>query len=108
MNQIHGLLLTAPAFVRQDYRVLEGENQVAVLRWSRSARESDPRMVATRILKRLEIRYVPLRAEIAVIESQLDTLITALNPNPLALCAVGVVTLATGAVEPRSQGIHVA
>jgi hypothetical protein len=59
-------------------------------------------MVARHTLKRLANRNMLLRDEIAVIDSQLDILIRILNPRLLALSAVGVVTAATDAVEPRS------
>jgi transposase len=95
MNQIHGLLVTAPDHVRQDYRALGGEKLVAVLSRSRPALGADPAMVARHTLKRLAIRHTLLRDEIAVIDSQLDTLIRVLNPDLLALSGVGVVTATT-------------
>jgi len=95
MNQIHGLLITAPDQVRQDYRALGGEKLVDVLSRSRPAPGVDPTMVARHTLKRLAIRHTLLRDEIAVINNQLDTLIRILNPGLLALSGVGVVTAAT-------------
>lgn len=52
MNQIHGLLVTAPDHVRQDCRALGGEKLMAILSRSRPDLGADPAMVARHTLKR--------------------------------------------------------
>lgn len=95
MNQIHGLVITAPDNVRQDYRALGGDKLVVVLAHSRPTPGSDPASVARQTLKRLAIRHTQLRDETTVIDVQLNTLIRELNPGLLAPSGVGVVTAAT-------------
>lgn len=95
MNQIHGLLITAPDRVRQDYRALERTKLVTVLTRTRPALGLDPDAVARQTLKRLAIRHTLLRDELAIIDTHLDALIRSVNPSLLALSGVGVVVAAT-------------
>ncbi|WP_298229472.1 IS110 family transposase [Gryllotalpicola sp.] len=95
MNQIHGLLITAPDRVRQDYRALDKTKLVAVLNRTRPSGGSDPDSVARQTLKRLAIRHTLLRNELTIIDAQLDALVRAVNPALLALSGVGVVVAAT-------------
>ena len=95
MNQIHGLLITAPDRVRQDYRGLDKTKLVAVLIRTRPTTGSDPDCVARQTLKRLAIRHTLLRDEVTIIDTQLDALVRAVNPVLLTLSGVGVVVAAT-------------
>lgn len=95
MNQIHGLLITAPDRVRQDYRALDKTKLVTILAQTRPAPGVDPDAVSRQTLKRLAIRHTLLRDELAIIDAHLDALIRSVNPALLALSGVGVVVAAT-------------
>lgn len=98
MNQIHQLLVTAPAEVRERYRHLKEKSLVKALAATRphapnSTLDAAGRIVAD-VLRTLARRHQHLTAEADGLEQQLRELVTELNPGLLAAHGVGPVTAA--------------
>jgi transposase len=93
MNQIHHMLITAPATLREKYRPLRDQTLVDALAGCRPARFSDPliRAVLT-ALKALAHQFLTRQA--AELDKQLKDLTRAANPHLLSLRGVGPATAA--------------
>lgn len=98
MNQLHAVLLTGPAELREQLRTLTGKQLVAACARLRPAATgvalaalNDPIPAATKAtLRRLALRHQQLSAEIADIDADLLPLIKSAAPALLALQGVGV------------------
>lgn len=95
MNQIHHMLITAPATLREKYRPLRDQTLVDALAGCRPARSSDPliRAVLT-ALKALAQRHQFLAQQAADLDQQIRRLVQAANPHLLSLRGVGPATAA--------------
>jgi len=92
LNQLHALLLTAPAELRQRLDGLRGEKLAG--RCSRLRPRDNSELVLVSVLRRLAARTRLLARELAKLESELERIISALVPELLDECGVGPVCAA--------------
>lgn len=95
MNQIHSLLITAPAVVREKYRGLKGTKLVEALAGSRpdTVIDATARLVLTG-LRILAKRHQYLTAQTEDLENQLRDLVAAVNPTLISAFGIGPITAA--------------
>jgi len=92
LNQVHAVLLTAPARTRERLDTLKSDKlaqRCARLR----PREESERVLVT-VLSRLAARARTLTRELAQLESELERIVSTLAPDLLAECGVGPVCAA--------------
>jgi transposase len=90
INQIKGLLVTAPESVRIKYRDLTNQALITALERSRPGRNpADPQDTAAVVLKRLATRYQRLDQELADVEAELDQIVADHAPLLRDLHGVG-------------------
>jgi transposase len=90
MTQIKSILTSAPEALRAKYRSLTRAAMMAALEKSRPAGGmSDPLNATATVLKRLAVRYRGLHQELAVIDAELDAIITVHAPMLRDLKGVG-------------------
>ncbi|UZX05047.1 IS110 family transposase [Arthrobacter sp. CDRTa11] len=90
MNQVQGILVSAPEPLRAKYRGLGSAAIIAALEKTRPAGNiSEPLNATATALKRLAHRYRALHQEIALIDAELDTIITTHAPLLRDLHGVG-------------------
>ncbi len=70
INQIHGLLVSAPEATRQDFRRFDGDKLAVTLARTRPAPGTTPELIARASAKRLTQRHHALTADIAHIVMQ--------------------------------------
>ncbi|WP_446216972.1 IS110 family transposase [Micromonospora sp. IBHARD004] len=93
INQLRALLLTGPAELREQLRGLPKTALVsACARLRPTADLADPSQATKAALRRLARRHQHLTAEIAELDAELATLVTAAAPELLTLPGVGVET----------------
>jgi transposase len=90
MTQIQSILVAAPESLRARYRGLSAAAMIAALEKTRPARDiSDPASATAIVLKRLAARYRHLHQELALIDAELDAIITIHAPMIRDLRGVG-------------------
>jgi transposase len=90
MNQVQSILVAAPDTLRARYRGLTSAALMAALEKSRPAGTmSEPSNATAVVLKRLAVRYRQLHQELALIDAELDALITIHAPMLRDLHGVG-------------------
>jgi transposase len=90
MAQVQGILIAAPETVRAKYRGLGSAALMAALEKTRPAGNlSEPAHATAAVLKRLAVRYRQLHQELALIDAELDALITIHAPMLRDLQGVG-------------------
>ncbi|MGZ4660173.1 MAG: IS110 family RNA-guided transposase [Arthrobacter sp.] len=90
MNQVQSILVAAPETLRARYRGLGSAALMAALEKTRPAGTmSEPSNAAATVLKRLALRYRALHQELALIDAELDALITIHAPMLRDLHGVG-------------------
>ncbi|WP_370449049.1 transposase [Cryobacterium sp. Hb1] len=89
INQIHGLLVSAPEAVRQNFRRFDGAKLAVTLARTRPAPGTNPEVIARASAKRLAQRHQALTADIAHINQQLTVLAVRQNPALMAASGVG-------------------
>ncbi|WP_457962603.1 IS110 family transposase [Arthrobacter sp. D1-29] len=90
MAQIKSILTAAPEALRAKYRRLARAPMMAALEKTRPAGNmSDPLITTAAVLKRLAIRYRALDQELAVIDAELDAIVTTHAPMLRDLHGVG-------------------
>jgi transposase len=90
MNQVQGILITAPGPLRGRYRGLGSAALMAALERTRPAGcLSEPVNATAIVLKRLAVRYRHLHQELALIDAELDAIITVHAPMLRDLHGVG-------------------
>lgn len=98
MNQIHQLLITAPAEIRERYRRLKDKSLVKALAAARPDTPASTLTPAARtvlgVLATLARRHQHLTTEADNLEQQLRELVTTVNPGLLAAYGVGTITAA--------------
>ena len=93
MTQIKSILVSAPETLRARYRRLANTAMIAALENSRPGGHiADPGNATSIVLKRLARRYRVLDQELALIDIELDTLVTAHAPMLRDLRGVGTDT----------------
>ena len=93
MTQIKSILVSAPETLRARYRRLANTEMIAALENSRPGGHiADPGNATSIVLKRLARRYRVLDQELALIDIELDTLVTAHAPMLRDLRGVGTDT----------------
>ena len=93
LQQIQDVLITAPVALRESITYKRGKGAVEACSRLRPdlSRLSDPEQAAKLTLRTLGRRASDLAEEIAVLERELDTLVTATAPTMRAACGVGPV-----------------
>jgi transposase len=95
MNQIHHMLITAPAALREKYRPLKDKPLVEALAACRPAHHRDPTIRAvSSALKTLAQRHQFLTRQATELEHHIKKLATVANPHLLSLRGVGPATAA--------------
>jgi transposase len=94
MNQIHHLLITAPAPVREKYRTLKERQLVNPLSACRPATQDPTARAVLCALKTLAQRHQFLTTQADDLKAQLHVLTTATNPHLMSLRGVGAPTAA--------------
>lgn len=90
MTQVQSILVAAPEQLRARYRGLAAASMMAVLEKTRPSGDlSEPVNATAIVLKRLAIRYRHLDQELALIDAELDALITVHAPMIRDLQGVG-------------------
>lgn len=90
INQIKGLLVTAPESIRIKYRDLTNQTLTAALEHSRPGKNStDPQRTIAVVLKRLATRYQRLDQELVDVEAELDQIVADHAPLLRDLHGVG-------------------
>lgn len=93
MTQIKSILVSAPETLRARYRGLSSTATIAALEKSRpGGNMTDPVNATSTVLKRLARRYDALDQELALIDTELDALVTAHAPMLRDLRGVGTDT----------------
>lgn len=95
MNQIHSLLITAPAVVREKYRGLKGDKLIDALAGSRpdTVIDATARVVLSG-LRMLAKRHQYLTTQTEDLEQQLRDLVATVNPTLISARGVGPITAA--------------
>jgi transposase len=94
MNQIHHLLITAPAPVREKYRQLKERPLVDVLAACRPGSQEPTSRAVLHALKSLAQRHQFLTTQADDLQGQLRDLTAAANPHLMSIRGVGPVTAA--------------
>jgi len=89
LNQLHGLVVTAPERLRTRLGPLADEQLARAAAGLRARPEDDEQAVLVDVLRRLGRRVLALGRELAEIERGLLALLRALAPDLLAECGVG-------------------
>ncbi len=90
MAQARAILVTAPEAIRAKYRVMTSPALMAALEKTRPAgAPSEPLTSTATVLKRLAVRYRYLHQELALIDAELDAILTLHAPVLLAIHGVG-------------------
>ena len=90
INQIKGLLVSAPGTLRSKYQGMPSAMMISVMGRSRpSGHSADPSYVTARVLKALAIRYQHLSAEIEEVDTQLQDILESYAPLLQELTGVG-------------------
>lgn len=90
MAQVKAILVTAPETIRAKYRDMTSPALMAALEKTRpSGAPSEPLTSTATVLKRLAIRYRHLHQELALIDAELDTILTLHAPMLRDLQGVG-------------------
>jgi DNA-binding XRE family transcriptional regulator len=90
MAQVKTLLITAPESIRAKYRGMTSPALMATLEKTRPAgAPSEPLTSTATVLKRLAVRYRHLTGEVALIDAELDTILTLHAPMLRDLQGVG-------------------
>ncbi|MDF9753037.1 IS110 family transposase [Arthrobacter sp. ES3-54] len=90
MNQVQSILVAAPDTLRARYRGLTSAALMAALEKTRPAGTmSEPSNATATVLKRLALRYRALHQELALIDAELDAIITIQAPMIRDLHGVG-------------------
>jgi len=92
LNQLHAVLLSAPADLRERLDGLKGDKLAQ--RCARLRPRDERERVLASVLRRLATRVRLLTREIAQLESELKRIVSALVPDLLAECGVGPVCAA--------------
>ncbi|MEK0157298.1 IS110 family transposase [Arthrobacter oryzae] len=90
MTQVQNILVSAPEPIRARYRGLSSNSLMAALEKARpTGKLSEPAQATTVVLKRLAVRYRHLHQELALIDAELDAIITVHAPMIRDLHGVG-------------------
>ncbi|MDQ0632388.1 transposase [Arthrobacter pascens] len=90
MNQVQSFLVSAPEALRAKYRGLTSAAMMAALEKTRPAGDiSEPLNATATALKRLAVRYRALHQELALIDAELDAILTIHAPMLRDLHGVG-------------------
>lgn len=89
INQIHGLLVSAPEAIRQDFRRYDGNKLTIALARTRPTPGTSPELIVRASAKRLALRHQALTADIVLIDHQLSQLASRQNPALMAASGVG-------------------
>lgn len=90
MAQVKAILVTAPETLRAKYRAATSPALMAALEKTRpSGAPADPLTSTATVLKRLAIRYRHLHQELALIDAELDAILTLHAPTLRDLAGVG-------------------
>lgn len=93
VTQIKSILVSAPDTLRARYRSMTGTAMIAALEKSRPGGDlNDPLNTTAVVLKRLARRYRALDQELALVDNELDALVTAHAPMLRDLRGVGTDT----------------
>jgi transposase len=92
LNQVHAVLLTAPARLRERLDALKGD-QLAE-RCARLRPRDESERVLVSVLNRLAARARLLTRELAQVESELERIVSTLVPDLLGECGVGPICAA--------------
>jgi transposase len=94
INQLHGLLITAPEPIRQQLRGLPvGAMLTRACRWH-AGDPTEPAVAAKLAIRSIARRYQALTAELTALERDIATLVRSAAPGLLALPGVGSDTAA--------------
>ena len=94
MNQIHHMLITAPAMIREKYRPLKEKPLVNALATCRPGTQQPTHRAVLYALKVLAQRHQFLTTQADDLEAQLRDLATAANPHLMSIRGVGPSTAA--------------
>ena len=90
MAQVRAILVTAPETIRARYRAMTSPSLMAALEKTRpSGPASEPLISTAIVLKRLAVRYRHLHQELALIDTELDAILTIHAPMLRDLQGVG-------------------
>jgi transposase len=90
VNQIKGLLVSAPETLRAKYQGMSTTMMIGVMARCRpSGHLADPSYVTARVLKTLALRYLHLSAEIEEVDTQLRDILESYAPMLQELVGVG-------------------
>ncbi len=90
INQIKGLLISAPEVLRSEYQGMPTATMIGVMARSRpSGHQADPSYVTARVLKALAVRYQHLSEEIDEATAQLKDILESYAPMLQELTGVG-------------------
>lgn len=90
LAQVKTLLITAPETIRAKYRAMTSPALMAALEKTRpTGAPTEPLTSTATVLKRLAVRYRHLHQELALIDAELDTILTLHAPMLRDLAGVG-------------------
>jgi transposase len=92
LNQVHAVLLTAPARLRERLDALKGDKLAA--RCARLRPRDESERVLVSVLNRLAARARLLTLELAQLDSELERIVSTLVPDLLGECGVGPICAA--------------
>jgi transposase len=92
LNQVHAVLLTAPARLRERLDALKGDKLAE--RCARLRPRDESERVLVSVLNRLAARARLLTLELAQLESELERIVSTLVPDLLGECGVGPICAA--------------
>ncbi|MDP9259207.1 MAG: IS110 family transposase [Actinomycetota bacterium] len=92
LNQLHAIVVTSPAELRERLNGLRGDKLVRRCLRLRAPDERDQTFVS--VLRRLARRAAQLTAELAELEQDLEPIVSALAPELLKECGVGPICAA--------------
>ncbi|MEX0673617.1 MAG: IS110 family transposase [Gaiellaceae bacterium] len=92
LNQLHAIVVTGPAELRERLNGLRGDNLARRCLRLRSSNESDQTFVS--VLRRLARRAARLTAELDELEAELERIVSLLAPELLDECGVGPICAA--------------
>ena len=92
LNQVHAVLLTAPARLRERLDALKGDKLAQ--RCARLRPRDESERVLVSVLNRLAARARLLTRELAQLESELERIVSTLVPDLLGECGVGPICAA--------------
>lgn len=94
MNQIHHMLITAPAPIREKYRALKDKPLVTALAGCRPGTQEPTTRAVLHALKTLAQRHQFLTTQADDLQAQLEDLTRSANPHLLSIRGVGPTTAA--------------